>query len=151
MARKKVEAEVTAKKDQTATSKKKRVFKTTPTLREQTVKGQEKSVTTKRTRIRKFFGHKIFSPFRAIGRFIKRIWNSKILTPVRFIVRWIGKIVWPTYFRNSWKELQLVVWPDFKTTWKLTFAVILFGAVFGLFIAGLDIVLEKLFREVLLG
>lgn len=148
MAKKQVEAEVVAKPKTSA--KKKRVFKAAPTLRDQASKGTAPE-KVKYSRLRKVFGSKIFTPFRAIGRFIKTIWRSKVLTPVRKVTRWIGLVLFPPYFRNSWKELKLVIWPDFRTTWRLTFAVILFSMVFGLFIAGLDIVLEKLFREVLLG
>ena len=148
MAKKQVEAEIVAKPK--TQKKKKRVFKAAPTLRDQAAKGAV--VKKKRfARLRKIGSSKVFAPFRAIGRFIRRIWLSKPMTPIRKIARWIGLVLFPPYFRNSWKELRLVVWPDFRTTWRLTFAVIVFGAAFGLFIAGIDILLEKLFREVLLG
>lgn len=148
MAKKQVEADV--KPVSKVSKKKKRVFKAAPTLRDQAAKGTvEKS--GKKSWIRKLFGSKVFAPFRAIGRAFRRVWLSKPLTPLRKLARWIGLVLFPPYFRNSWKELRLVVWPDFRTTWRLTFAVIAFGAVFGLTIAGIDIALEKLFREVLLG
>jgi preprotein translocase SecE subunit len=136
-----------------APEKKKRRLRTAPTLREQAEKNSNK--TTKRAHVRPFFGKvfgsRVFSPFRAIGRFIKKLWLSGPLRPVRFIARLLGKILLPVYFRNSWKELRLVVWPNNRTTWRLTGAVLLFAIVFGLMIAGLDYVMEKGFREVLLG
>lgn len=148
MAKKQVEAEVVMKPK--TSGKNKRVFKTAPTLRDQASKGNEpKKVRFSRTR--KVFGSKLFAPFRAFGRLVKRIWRSKLFTPIRFVAKWLGMIFFPPYFRNSWRELKLVVWPDFRTTWRLTFAVIVFSMAFGLAIAGLDIVLEKLFREVLIG
>lgn len=154
MAKKQVEAEVVTKPKAKVNAKKKRVLKSAPTLRDQAAKGSvPKTKMFSRTRkvFSKIYSSKIFVPFKAVGRFIRSIWRSKPLTPIRHIARWLGLILFPPYFRNSWKELQLVVWPDFKTTWRLTFAVIIFGAAFGLFIAGLDLALEKLFREVLLG
>jgi preprotein translocase SecE subunit len=151
MAKKESEAEEVVQAVKPVTKKKqKRVFKTPPTLRDQTTKRKSEKIKIG-GRIRKIFGAKIFYPLRWVGRFIARIWSSKVFTPIRFISRLIGKVLFPTYFRNSWKELRLVIWPNFRTTWRLTFAVIIFGAVFGLFIAGIDVALEKLFREVLIG
>jgi preprotein translocase SecE subunit len=78
------------------------------------------------------------------------IWQAKWLHPIRFIFRWSGLILWPPYFRNSFQELKRVTWPDFRQSWRLTFAVLAFAAVFGALIAGLDFGLDKLFKEVLL-
>lgn len=136
----------------TSAKKPKRRLKAAPTLREQAASSAAKSnKPTKSSKVRRFFGSKIFAPFRAFGRLLAAIWGSSIFRPIRFIVRIIGRILVPKYFRNSWKELGNVTWPDFKTTWRLTFAVIVFGVAFGLAIYGTDIVLEKAFREVLLG
>lgn len=79
-----------------------------------------------------------------------RIWQSKWFKPFRFIGKWLGLIVWPPYFRHSFRELKLVTWPNFRESWRLTFAVLAFAAVFGAAIAGLDFGLDKLFKEVLL-
>jgi preprotein translocase SecE subunit len=78
------------------------------------------------------------------------IWQASWFRPFRFVGRWIGLILWPPYFRNSARELMLVTWPSFRQTWRLTFAVLSFAAVFGLLIAGVDYGLDKLFKEVLL-
>ncbi len=56
----------------------------------------------------------------------------------------------PSYFRESWKELKEVTWPDRKTTIKLTIAVFIFAIVFGLAIAIIDYGLDKLFRILIL-
>jgi preprotein translocase SecE subunit len=87
-------------------------------------------------------------PFRKIGGL--SIWQSKAWKPFRFLGKWIGLIVVPPYVRNSFRELKLVTWPDWKQSWRLTFAVLAFSAVFGAFIAGVDYGLDKLFKEVLL-
>lgn len=58
--------------------------------------------------------------------------------------------VWvPKYVRESWQELKKVSWPSRKDSWKLTFAVIVFTALFTLITAladyGLDRTVERLF------
>lgn len=138
-------------KPKSATKKPKRKLRAAPTLREQAAQSTAKSNTVKKSKLKTVFGSKVFAPFRAIGRLFRKIWGVKILRPIRFVARMIGYVLVPVYFRNSFKELKLVTWPNFKTTWRLTFAVILFGTLFGLAIAGIDVILEKGFREVLLG
>ncbi len=54
------------------------------------------------------------------------------------------------YFKNSWKELRLVRWPNRRATWSFTFAVLLFSAFFMLVILGLDAVFEFLFKRFVL-
>lgn len=142
---------------------KRRKFKTAPTLREQTQQQQKPAKTS----VVKQVLSKILWPLRAIGTLIKkvtttlansklgagakRLYQSRVFAPVRFLVRILSKILLISYFKNSWQELKLVTWPNAKLTWRLTFAVLMFGLAFGLIIAGLDYVLEKGFREVLLG
>ena len=66
------------------------------------------------------------------------------------VFRIIGRILWPYYFRNSWKELRQVTWPTGKQTRQLTIAVLAFSLVFGGIIFAIDFGLDKLFKEVLL-
>lgn len=54
------------------------------------------------------------------------------------------------YFKGSFKELKLVTWPGWKQSWKLTYAVLAFAIVFGTAIAGLDWVLGKIFKQILI-
>lgn len=68
--------------------------------------------------------------------------------PMRFIGRILGRILWPKYFRNSWKEIRQVTWPTGRETWKLTLAVLLFAIIFGLAAAGTDWVLDKVIRRI---
>jgi preprotein translocase SecE subunit len=56
----------------------------------------------------------------------------------------------PRYFRDAWRELKLVSWPNRRETWKLTTAVFVFAFVFGVIIAITDYGLDALFRKVLL-
>jgi preprotein translocase SecE subunit len=76
---------------------------------------------------------------------VQIIWKI-IRKPVRFI----GLIVLPRYIRNSWIELKQVTWPDWKTSRKLTSAVIIFALIFGITVAIVDFLLDKLFKNVLL-
>lgn len=50
------------------------------------------------------------------------------------------------YIRDSWRELRLVRWPDRKTTWKMTFAVLIYCALMMVFILLLDTLFTFLFN-----
>ncbi len=65
--------------------------------------------------------------------------------------RIIGKIIVPTFFRNSWKEIRMVTWPDRKTSIRLTMAVLAFAIVIGAIVATLDYGLSHLFKNIILG
>jgi preprotein translocase SecE subunit len=54
------------------------------------------------------------------------------------------------YFRGAWRELKQVRWPTRGATWSMTLAVLLFSAVFVVFILLLDLGFTKLF-ELMLG
>lgn len=81
----------------------------------------------------------VATPFRRASRAARK---GKLGKVTRFFV--------PKYFRNSWRELKEVTWPDRKQTIKLTFAVIMFATVFGLVIALIDFLLDKVFRQLFL-
>jgi preprotein translocase SecE subunit len=86
--------------------------------------------------------------FKPIGKFLYRISWPLRLRPVRFIGRVLGRIFWPRYFRNAYKELRQVHWPSRRETWKLTFAVLIFAITFGGLAAGTDFVLDKVIRRI---
>lgn len=67
--------------------------------------------------------------------------------------KWLNKprSIVPRFLRNSWQELQGVTWPDRSETFRLTVAVLLFAIFFGSMIAGIDYVLDNVFRRVILG
>lgn len=71
---------------------------------------------------------------RAIGRFIAKI------------LGWLT----PSYFVNAWREVRLVTWPGRRETWRLTSAVFIFAIVFGALVAGVDKVLDLLFKNLVL-
>lgn len=71
--------------------------------------------------------------------------------PVRFVGRWLSKLLLINYLHSSWKELRQVSWPGRKETTKLTLAVFTFAIVFGAIIAITDYGLDKIFRKILLS
>lgn len=68
---------------------------------------------------------------------------------MRFIGRFLNKLLLVNYFRASWQELKLVTWPGRRETWQLTLAVFIFAVVFGVAVAITDYGLDKIFRKVL--
>lgn len=50
------------------------------------------------------------------------------------------------YFKGSWRELTLVRWPDRKSTWKMTGALVMFTLVFAVLILLLDYVFQYVFK-----
>jgi preprotein translocase SecE subunit len=73
------------------------------------------------------------------------------LKPVRFVGRWLAKLLLINYFISSFRELKQVTWPNRKETVKLTAAVFMFAIVFGAIIAITDYGLDKIFRKILLS
>ena len=53
------------------------------------------------------------------------------------------------YFKNAWFELKQVRWPDRRTAWKLTVAVIIFTGFFIVLIILLDYLFQLLFKVIL--
>lgn len=111
------------------------------TLREKSEKAQARSLKPrKRSRLARILG----APFRLIGRIFKPLGRFKFF-------RIIGYILAPPYIRNAVRELSNVTWPDTRTTWRLTYAVVVFSLIFGLTVAGVDYLLDKAFRAFILN
>lgn len=53
------------------------------------------------------------------------------------------------YIRDSWRELRQVRWPNRKATWKMVLAVLIYTAVFVIFISLLDLFFTWLFNLIL--
>ncbi len=85
-----------------------------------------------------------FGVERTLGRVL-----AIILWPLRPLLRPLRWLV-PSYFVNSWREVKQVTWPNRRETWRLTLAVFIFAVVFGLLIAGVDWVLDQIFKKVVL-
>ncbi len=127
-----------------AKPKKKRIVKNPETFRERAVKAAEEGDKPRRSGAPKRI---IRSVFGKIGRVLKAIFGPVFrLKPFKIL----GRILFPEYFRSSWRELKLVQWPTWKQSRQLTFAVIVFAFIFGITIAIVDYGLDKLFRDILL-
>ena len=50
------------------------------------------------------------------------------------------------YLKGSWHELTLVRWPDRKSTWKMTGALVVFTAFFGVIILLFDYAFQYIFK-----
>lgn len=125
---------------------KRRMVKRAETVREKAEKaGQSKPQQVGILRLTLRY---IAAPFRWIGRCIAKV--GRLLGKFK-IFRIFGKILWPTYFRESWKELRQVTWPNRRETWQLTLAVIIFAVVFGVLVAVVDFGLDKLFKKLIIG
>jgi preprotein translocase SecE subunit len=119
------------------------VKKANQTVREKAESSQKQAAKPKRQGVLRLTGRFIAAPFRFIGRGIGKLGKYKIF-------RIIGRILWPAYFRNSFKELKQVTWPNRRESWQLTSAVIIFSIIFGVLIAVVDFGLDKVFKQVLL-
>ena len=53
------------------------------------------------------------------------------------------------YLRDSWREIRQVRWPNRKATWKMVLAVLVYTALFILFISLLDLFFTWLFNLIL--
>jgi len=51
---------------------------------------------------------------------------------------------------SPFQEIKLVTWPDWKTTLRLTFAVVCFSVIFGIMVSLLDWGFEIIFKKVFL-
>ena len=72
---------------------------------------------------------------------------KKALTTLAFLGKPFVKL--GRYLKNSWREIRQVRWPNRKTTWKMTFAVLLYTAFFILLILVLDIFFSFVFNNIL--
>ncbi len=126
--------------DKKPAKSKKRQLRPAQTIREQSQKATAKSEKPSR---KGKVGHVLAAPFRVLGK------PFKVLGRFKFF-RVLGRILWPTYFRNSFRELRQVTWPDRKQSRQLTTAVIIFSVIFGVLIAIVDFGLDKVFKKVIL-
>jgi preprotein translocase subunit SecE len=127
----------------------KRRVKNPETFRERADKASAESEKPKRSL--KATGGKITKPVTGpSGRAASKVWNLKPVKLLHKPLRLIGRILFPRYFRESWRELKQVTWPSWNESRRLTVAVLLFAVLFGAIIAGVDYGLDKVFRNILL-
>ncbi|MBR6964922.1 preprotein translocase subunit SecE [Candidatus Saccharibacteria bacterium] len=53
------------------------------------------------------------------------------------------------YFRDSWREIRQVRWPNRKATWKMVFAVLVYTAIFVVLLVLLDMLFKFIFNQIL--
>jgi len=130
-------------------SRKKARIKKTETIREKAQKNAESPKKQPR-RIRQVTS-KVGQTSRKVSGTAKKEYYLPL--PEGKAGTWLNKrrSLVPQFLKNSWIELRQVVWPNRSETFKLTLAVLLFAVFFGSLIAGVDFVLDKLFREVILN
>lgn len=127
--------------------KPKRRIKPSTTVRENVQKSSKKTGKPKRTsaavtRVRK--------PLAKANEFRKREYYLPL--PDNKVGRFLNKRrrFIPSYFRNAFKEIRQVVWPNRKETTQLTVAVFIFAIIFGFLVTVTDYGLDKLFKKVLI-
>jgi preprotein translocase SecE subunit len=136
--------------DQPADTPKRRV-KNPETFRERAIKATTETDKVTKTARLKRVGGKVTKPVLSpVGRMLRKLASIQPFKFILKVLRWIGRIIVPSYIRNSWKELRQVSWPSLKQSRQLTFAVLLFAIVFGALIAIVDYGLDKLFKNILL-
>ncbi len=136
---------------ETVSARKPRIRKV-ETVRERNLKASSKAAAKAnkpRGRVRRSAakaGSTVYKPFKKPLRLLSSPFRTK---PVRFLGRLIGRILWPKYFRDAYKEVRQVTWPSRKDTLKLTLAVLVFALIFGLAAAGTDYVLDKIIQRII--
>jgi len=137
--------------DQPAKSTKRRVVKNPETFRERAIKATAEADQPSKRGLPARLGSRLLMPvLRPIGRAIQAAFAVAPLKWLKRPLRLIGKVVFPPYVRNSWRELQQVSWPSWRESRRLTFAVLIFAVIFGGTIALVDYGLDKVFRAILL-
>jgi preprotein translocase subunit SecE len=130
--------------DGAARSKKPRIRKSAPTIRERAEAAQAEAEKPKKKRLKR--------PALQLPKFIGR-WhlpNNKFFELLKPGARRAGRVLrWlaPKYFINSWRELRRVIWPNRRETWRLTLAVFIFAIIFGAMVAGVDKGLDEIFKH----
>lgn len=81
------------------------------------------------------------------GRKIKGYAPGKPLKEVFLLAR--PFVALGRYLRDSWRELRQVRWPNRKATWKMTLAVLIYCAIFIVFIVLLDTFFTFIFKTLL--
>jgi preprotein translocase SecE subunit len=80
--------------------------------------------------------------------------GQKEFHPIKLPQNQVGKFLSkrfnliPGFLVNAWRELRQVNWPSRKDAIKLTFAVIVFAAIFAVFVQIFGILFERLFKYI---
>lgn len=128
-----------------------RRVKNPETFRERAMKSAADSdKPSKRRRLSRAIAWPLVKIFAAGASIFGTIGSIQPFRTVFRVVKIVGRVLVPRFLRNSWKELRQVKWPSWKQSRDLTFAVLLFAVVFGLYVSVLDYGLNKVFKFLLL-
>lgn len=139
--------------DEAKKSRKPRIRKVAPTVRERVETAQAEASKEKPRRVRKVLTGVSSKVPRPKVRHRLHFPDNKFFQVLRKVGRPIGKVLnklVPRYFANAWRELRQVTWPNRGETWRLTVAVFIFSVVFGALVAGVDKGLDELFKKLVL-
>jgi preprotein translocase SecE subunit len=75
--------------------------------------------------------------------------GSPLAKPFGFLGKILSKIV-PGFLKGAFHEIRQTTWPTRSETIRLTWAVFVFAVIFSIIVAGLDFVLDKIFRAIIL-
>jgi preprotein translocase SecE subunit len=129
-------------------TKSKRRVKNPETFRERALKANE---AAGRSKAKVGVGRSVGTGFGYVTRPFVRILKPVLTSlPFRLVGKVLGKVLFLGSFRRSWQELRQVNWPNWRQSRRLTMAVLIFAIVFGAAIAGVDFVMEKAFKDILL-
>ena len=134
--------------EEKAANKKPRVRKAPETVRERAEKETAKrEKPTKRSKLK----GKIHRPLSTLRRVGAKEYNP-VKVPEKKGVRHLNKRVRfvPKFVREAWVELKKVTWPTRKEALRLTLAVIVFAVFFSIFIQLLDVVFNRIVKEIFL-
>lgn len=128
-------------------SKPKRRIRKAETVRQ---KAETAAKTQPKPRRLKRVASKASKPFKSAANVGKKEYYMPM--PDNKAGRFLNKrrSIFPSYFKESYKELKLVTWPNRKQTIQLTIAVFIFAIAFGVMIAIVDYGLDKIFKRILL-
>ncbi len=137
----------------TAKPSKKRTLKRAETVRQKVSKPAQpvKSHRVRRlssgaSRPFKGIANRVVSLLRPLG-FLLAPFRTR---PIRLVGKVLARVLLLNYIALSWKELRQVSWPTRKQTVQLTLAVFAFALFFGVIIAGVDFLLDKIFKSLIL-
>jgi preprotein translocase SecE subunit len=134
--------------EKSAPKKQRRIRKSETVRQKAETVSMAKEQPAKPRRVRRTLGV-ASQPFRAARRAGKR--EIYLPLPDNKVGRFLNKRrhFVPRYFRESFKELKLVTWPDRQQTTQLTIAVFIFAIGFGVIIAVVDFGLDRIFKLIL--
>lgn len=130
---------------------KKRQVKNPETFRERAAKASEVTDQPSRgSRLKSTGSNTVGRALKPVRGGAQRVAKTKPGGWLAKALRLLGKVLFPAYLRQSWRELKLVEWPNWGESRRLTSAVLIFAVIFGATIAIVDYGLDKLFKNILL-